>query len=87
MLTITMSASCFARLAYAYYPYLRAEVDGNSVEPFQTAGRFIGLRLDPGKHQIVLTPTLSPLRKTLLALDGSLLILGAFLLMRRRDAS
>ena len=28
---------CFARLAYAYYPYLRVRVDGEPITPYETA--------------------------------------------------
>ena len=83
-LDVRVSQDSFARLAYAFYPYLRVRVDGEEVTPFQTAGRFIALRLDRGDHQIVLTPFLSPLRKGLLAMELVLMALVAGVWIRRR---
>ncbi len=71
------TAACFARLSYAYYPYLRVTVDGNEVEKLKTADRFIALRLGPGRHHIILEPHLSPLRKSLLYLNICLIAAGA----------
>ncbi len=70
-----VSAPCFARLAYAYFPYLHVYVDGNEVESMETADHFVALRLEAGEHLIVLEPHLSPLRRILLWLD--LIMLGA----------
>ncbi len=74
---IRTSSPCFARLAYAYYPYLSVTVNGKKVMPYQTAGGFIALRLSEGEHRIVLKPVLSPLRRGLLGL--SLAIVAACL--------
>ncbi len=71
-MVIRTSSPCFARLAYAYYPYLSVTVNGNKVVPYQTAGRFIALRLSEGEHRIVLEPVLSPLRRGLLILNVAL---------------
>lgn len=60
-----VTEACYARLAYAYFPYLRVTVDGHPVEPMVTAGRYVALRLSPGEHVIELQATLSPLRKGL----------------------
>lgn len=76
-MVIRTSDSCFARLAYAYYPYLSVTVNGNRVAPYQTAGSFIALRLSEGEHRIVLEPVLSPLRRVMLGL--SLAIVAAWL--------
>jgi hypothetical protein len=73
-LEMRVSAACFVRLAYSYYPHLRVEVDGLEVEPLQTGGRFIALPLEEGKHRIVLEPQLSPLRRVLLCIDVLLLV-------------
>ena len=83
-LRLRVTQPCFARLAYAYYPYLDVIVDGETVEPLETVDRFIALRLGPGEHHIVLKPRLSPLRRGLLLLD--LLLLGAagLILWRQR---
>jgi len=86
-LRVRVSSSCYARLAYAYYPYLRVEVNEREVKPMQTAGGFISLPLERGEHRIVLTPYLSLLRRGLLVLD--LVLLGGAVLMilaeRRRE--
>ena len=66
---IRTSSPCFARLAYAYYPYLSVIVNGEEVMPYQTAGGFIALRLSEGDQHIVLEPVLSPLRRGLLLLS------------------
>ena len=68
-MVIRTSSPCFARLAYAYYPYLSVTVNGNMVVPYETAGRFIAVRLGEGEHRIVLKPVLSPLRRGLLTLN------------------
>lgn len=68
-LSIRTSSPCFARLAYAYYPHLNVTVNGNRVVPYQTAGRFIAVRLSEGEHRILLEPVLSPLRRGLLILN------------------
>ena len=68
-MVIRTSSPCFARLAYAYYPYLRVTVNGEKVMPYRTAGGFIALRLSEGEHRIVLEPVLSPLRRGLLGLS------------------
>ena len=38
---VAISEACYARLSYAYFPYLQITVDGTPVEPLETAGRFI----------------------------------------------
>ena len=75
-LQVRTSGACFARLAYAYYPFLEVRVDGVPVEIWQTAGGFIALELKAGEHRIELLPRLSPWRRFLLALNGILLVLG-----------
>jgi hypothetical protein len=74
LINIDVTDSCYARLAYAYFPYLTVTVDGISVEPLVTMGRFIAIQLSPGNHVIELTATLSPLRKSLWLLDLLLLV-------------
>ena len=69
---VRTSSPCFARLAYAYYPHLSVTVNGNKVVPYQTAGRFIAVRLNEGEQRIVLKPVLSPLRRGLLVLNIAL---------------
>ena len=61
-------------------------VNDRPVTPLQTAGRFIALRLEAGEHRIVLEARLSPLRRTLLALDLCLLAaaIAAWVAVRRK---
>ena len=72
VIQMQVDAACFARLAYAHYPYLQVRVDGKEVESWPTAGGFIAIELAAGRHQIELVPYLSPLRKAML---GILLVL------------
>jgi hypothetical protein len=67
---------CFARLSYAYYPYLEVRVDDKPVTPLETSGRFMAVRLEAGAHTITIEPYLSPLRKGLFTLDALLLVTG-----------
>ncbi len=78
-LQVRVSAACFARLAYSYYPFLEVRVDGEPVEAWQTAGGFIALELAGGDHQIELLPRLSPWRRGMLLLAGILLLVGGIL--------
>ena len=84
-LQLRLSAPGFARLAYAWYPHLRVEVDGRQIIPWKTAGHYIALPLEAGDHRITLEPHLSPLRRSLLLFDLILLILSGWLLWRRRN--
>ena len=83
-LHLRVTEACFARLAYARYPYLDVILDGEVVEPFETVDRFIALRLSPGEHHILLEPRLSPLRRGLLILDLLLLAAAGVALWRNR---
>ena len=87
-LRVRTSAPCFARLAYAYYPYLYVTVNDRPVTPLQTAGRFIALRLDAGEQRVVLEARLSPLRRTLLVLNLCLLAaaIAAWVAGRRKPS-
>jgi hypothetical protein len=82
-LRLRLDAPAYARLAYAYYPYLAVEVDGQRVAPFQTVDHFIALKLDAGEHKVVLTPYLSPLRRALLLLDAFLLAAAIWVWLHR----
>lgn len=64
---------CFARLAYAYFPFLKVTVNGERVAPLLTAGRFIAVPLPEGDHVIELEAELSPLRKALWVFVGFLI--------------
>ncbi len=69
-LEVDLTERAYARLAYAWYPHLRVEVDGRRVEAWNTAGGFVCLPLEAGRHSIVLAPELSPLRRGLWLLCG-----------------
>ncbi len=81
-LRVAISEACFARLSYAYYPYLTLRVDGQAVTPFETYDRFLGLALDPGEHHIELRASLSPLRQLLIDTSIALFLLGVSLSLR-----
>ncbi|MDE2998987.1 MAG: 6-pyruvoyl-tetrahydropterin synthase-related protein [Gemmatimonadota bacterium] len=83
-LVVRASAACFARLAYTAYPHQRITLNGRDVRPYTTAGRFVALRLGPGESRIVVEPTLSPLRFSLLLVDVVLLLAAALVLVGRR---
>jgi len=74
----------FARLAYAYFPFLEITVDGQPTPFMQTAGRFIALELDAGEHTIEIKARISPLRRNLLIFSVALLLGAAFLIRRER---
>ncbi len=86
-LRVAVSADCYARLAYAYFPYLQVTVDGTPVQPMETAGRFVALPLEAGEHDIVLQARLSPLRRGLLVLSGVLLVGALALVLREQRRS
>ncbi|MBB29181.1 MAG: hypothetical protein CME25_09800 [Gemmatimonadetes bacterium] len=81
---LQVTERCFARLAYAYYPYLRVSVNGTEANPISTADRFIALRLGAGRHRIVIEPFLSPLRKLLLILNICLVAGGLVWIFRSK---
>ncbi|MGY8825839.1 MAG: 6-pyruvoyl-tetrahydropterin synthase-related protein [Candidatus Latescibacterota bacterium] len=75
-LEVDVSERAYARLAYAWYPHLRVEVDGDRVESWSTVGGFICLPLEAGRHAITLVPELSPLRRSLWALCALLFFIA-----------
>ncbi len=81
-LRVRVDRPCFARLAYAYFPFLEIAIDGQSTPFLQTAGRFIAIELAAGEHAIEIKAGLSPLRRRLLALAAAGLLLAAFLAYR-----
>ena len=83
---VAVSARCFARLAYGYWPWLEVTVDGVPVRPMETAGRFLAVPLEAGEHVIAIRARLSPLRKGLLSLAGVCLA-GALALVIREHRS
>ena len=90
-LEVEVDQACFARLAYAHYPYLRVLVGGREVQALPTAGGFIAVELPPGRHEIELVPYLSPLRKAMLGLLVGLagvsgVVIGQWRSSRKRSA-
>ena len=71
---VAISEACYARLSYAYFPYLQITVDGTPVQPLETAGRFIALPLEAGEHDIVIQARLSPLRRGLIGFSVVMLL-------------
>ena len=86
---VAISEACYARLSYAYFPYLHITVDGMPVEPLETAGRFIALPLDAGEHDIVIQARLSPLRRGLIGFSVVMLLvaLGLVFMEQKRKSS
>lgn len=86
---VAVSENCYARLSYAYFPFLQITVDGTPVHPMETAGRFIALPLEAGERDIVIQARLSPLRKGLLAFKAILLsiALGLVFIEQKRVRS
>jgi hypothetical protein len=68
-LRINATAPCYARLAYSHFPQLEVRIDGQRIEPHETAGHFIALPLPAGQHHIVLEPRLSFTRRLFLTLN------------------
>ena len=83
-LLVRTSAACYARLAYAYFPFLDVRVNGILVNPMETAGGFLALQLQKGFSRITIEAKLSNLRRGLLCLDAVLLCLGIGVLVRER---
>ena len=82
------TSACYARLAYAFYPYLEVRVDGQQVAAMKTAAGAIALPLSPGEHRIVLEPRLSPIRRLLLGVTLTLLaapVCASLSIRSRRD--
>lgn len=86
---VAISEACYARLAYAYFPYLQITVDGTPVQPLETAGRFIALPLEAGEHDIVIQARLSPLRRSLIGFAVVMLLgtLGLVFMEQKRKSS
>jgi len=85
LLNVRVTESCFARLAYAHYPYLGVYVNGERIKPIRTAGDFVAVKLNAGVHEIELKPYLSPLRQFLLIVDGVILMgAGIWFWQRKR---
>ena len=77
-----VSEPCFARLAYAYYPFLRLSVDGVETEFVRTAGGFMAIEMSAGEHEISIEPYLSPIRRGFLVFDLLYLAVTAGMFVR-----
>jgi hypothetical protein len=88
-LDLRVTAPCYTRLAYTYFPALEVLVNNRPVEPLRTAAGFICLPLETGPNKIVLQARLSPLRQVLLGIDLVLLAIGfgAFIRSKKNGAS
>jgi hypothetical protein len=84
---VQVSASCYARLAYAYSPTLVVSIDGREVQPQQSSGGFIVIPLNPGRQHIALETRMSGLRRALLGVDFLLLVAALGLAWRARKKS
>jgi len=85
-ITLRTGQECFLRLALSYYPELSVRLDGRPVEFEETKDHFTWLRCPAGRHTILVTAPLSPLRRTMLAVSA-LALLGTIalaVLPRRR---
>jgi hypothetical protein len=60
----------YVRLAYAYYPLLRLEVDGVETPFYPDAFNMIVFSAPAGEHQVKLTAFVSPLREGLFRVAG-----------------
>jgi hypothetical protein len=76
LLNVRVTEPCFARLAYAHYPFLGVYVNGEYITSHRTAGGFVALKLAAGVSEIELKPHLSPLRRFFLVVDV-LIVVGA----------
>ena len=86
-LRVRTSAPAFLRLAYAWYPHLEVRVNGEPVEPLETADHFIALEVGEGTHRIEVIARLSRLRRGLLAASAMLVLLAAVVAIRPRVVS
>ncbi|MDA0335170.1 MAG: hypothetical protein O2782_08410 [bacterium] len=83
-LDLQVSEACFARLAYSFHPHLQVLLDGQPTMAMETAGGYLALELPPGRHEIILQPRLSPLRRALIGVDLGLVCIAVVLLVRHR---
>ena len=81
---VAVSETCYARLAYAYFPFLEITVDGKPVQPMETAGRFIAIELEQGEHDIVIQARVSPLRMSLIVFAAMFTMVAVALVVSER---
>ncbi len=73
-----LTAPAFVHVAYAYWPQLRVEVDGEAVPFTETVFGTIGLWVPAGDHHLEIIPRLTPLQRWLTVL--SLVLLAVLLI-------
>jgi hypothetical protein len=79
---IAASCDCFLRLAVSYYAELRARLDGLDVPLGETKDHFCYLRCPAGPHEITISATLTPLRRSMLWVSSLTLVVWLFALLR-----
>jgi hypothetical protein len=62
-LQLDVSRDCYARLAYSYYPELRVDDDARPLPVRETADHFLFVRLNQGRHLLVIYPVQTRLRR------------------------
>jgi hypothetical protein len=75
-LQLDVTRDCFARLAYSYYPELRVTDNAQPLPVRQTADHFLLVRLDQGRHLLVIYPVQTRLRKATGLLSAAVLIIA-----------
>jgi uncharacterized membrane protein YfhO len=80
---LTALSACLAVISESYYPFWRAEIDGQPAEVLRVSCGLMGLQLPAGSHTIVLR--YEPPRVYTLAAGVSLLTLLAGLGLAIRD--
>jgi hypothetical protein len=74
-LQLDVTRDCFARLAYSYYPELHVLDNASETPVRETADHFLLVRLNQGRHRLVIYPVQTPLRKATGLLSAAALIL------------
>ena len=74
-LRFSVSADCYARLAYSYYPDLRVWDNDRPTKTWETYDHFLLIRLGAGRHVVRIEPTTSPLRRLMDRISAGALVL------------
>jgi len=85
-----LTAPAFIHVAYAYWPQLRVEVDGEAVPFTETVFGTIGLWVPAGDHHLEIIPRLTLLQRWLTVLSLALLAMLVVVLVipeRRRESA
>jgi len=81
---LEVSRDCYARLAWSYYPELQVTDNGAAASTWETADQFLLVRLNAGRHAIVIRPTNTPLRRSFGLLSAISLVIAVGLLAGTR---